>query len=144
MNKEFILTAAGGFGGALSYFLGGFDAALQTLLIFMAADYITGIIVAGVFHKSGKSETGCLESRAGFKGICRKGLMLLMVMIGARLDMLMGTAFLRDAVIVAFICNEALSIIENGGLMGIPIPEKLTEAIEILSKKGDDDEHGCD
>ncbi|MBE6008773.1 MAG: phage holin family protein [Lachnospiraceae bacterium] len=134
------ITAAGGIGGALSYLLGGFDTALQTLLIFMAADYLTGIVVAGVFHKSGKTASGCLESRAGFKGICRKGLMLLVVMVAVRLDMLMGTAFLRDAAMVAFICNEALSIIENGGLMGIPIPEKITDAIEILGKKGDGDE----
>ena len=66
--------------------------------------------------------------------------MLLVVMVAVRLDMLMGTAFLRDAAMVAFICNEALSIIENGGLMGIPIPEKITDAIEILGKKGDGDE----
>ena len=140
MNKEMFLALAGALGGGLSYILGGFDTALETLMIFMAADYITGVIVAGVFHKSGKSETGCLESRAGFKGICRKGLMLMIVIISHRLDMLMGTAFLRDATVVAFICNEALSIVENGGLMGIPVPEKIKSAIEVLSKKGDKNE----
>ncbi len=137
MNKEMFLGLAGALGSGLSYALGGFDTALETLMIFMAADYITGIIVAGVFHKSGKTETGCLESRAGFKGICRKGLMLLIVIISHRLDLLMGTEFLRDGTIVAFICNEALSIVENGGLMGIPVPEKIKSAIEVLSKKGD-------
>ena len=140
MNKEMFLALAGALGGGLSYILGGFDTALETLMIFMAADYITCVIVAGVFHKSGKSETGCLESRAGFKGICRKGLMLMIVIISHRLDMLMGTAFLRDATVVAFICNEALSIVENGGLMGIPVPEKIKSAIEVLSKKGDKNE----
>ena len=103
----------------------------------MAIDYITGLLVAGVFHKSGKSETGCLESRAGFKGLCRKGLILLVVLVAFRLDLLMGTVFLRDASIIAFVCNEALSIIENAGLMGIPVPERITDAIEVLNKKGE-------
>ena len=62
MNKEMILAAAG-IGGIASFLLGGFDTALQTLMVFMAADYITGVIVAGVFHNSGKSASGCLESR---------------------------------------------------------------------------------
>ena len=136
MNKEMILVSAG-LGGAASFLLGGFDIALQTLMVFMAADYITGIIVAGVFHKSGKSASGCLESRAGFKGICRKGLMLIVVSVAYRLDVLMGTGFLRDAVITAFICNEAISIIENGGLMGIPVPQKLKDALEVLGREGE-------
>ena len=138
MNKEVLMTCIGVAGGFISSLLGGFDMGLQTLLIFMAVDYVTGLIVAGVFHKSGKSETGCLESRAGFKGLCRKGLILLVVLVAYRLDLMMGTAFLRDAAIIAFVCNEALSIVENAGLMGIPIPEKITGAIEVLGKKEQD------
>ena len=143
MNKEMILLSAG-IGGIASFLLGGFDTALQTLMVFMAADYITGIIVAGVFHKSGKTASGCLESRAGFKGICRKGLMLVVISVAYRLDVLMGTGFLRDAVITAFICNEAISIIENGGLMGIPIPEKLKNALDVLGKEGGKDNENID
>ncbi len=135
MNKEIFLTSAGALGGFISYLVGGFDAALQTLVIFMAVDYITGVTVAGVFHKSEKSKNGALESRAGFKGLCRKGLMLLVVLVAFRLDVLMRTEFLRDATIIAFVCNEALSIVENAGLMGIPVPKKITEAIDVLSKK---------
>lgn len=135
MNKESLLAAAAVFGGTVSHFLGGFDSALQTLMIFMAADYITGITVAGVFHKSGKSENGSLESRAGFKGLCRKGLILLIVLVACRIDVMMNTAFLRDATIVAFVCNEALSIIENAGLMGIKVPKKLADAIDVLKGK---------
>ena len=143
MNKEMILLSAG-IGGAASFLLGGFDTALQTLMVFMAADYITGIIVAGVFHKSGKTASGCLESRAGFKGICRKGLMLVVISVAYRLDVLMGTGFLRDGAITAFICNEAISIIENGGLMGIPIPEKLKNALDVLGKEGGKDNENID
>ena len=143
MNKEMILAAAG-IGGVASFLLGGFDTALQTLMVFMAADYITGVIVAGVFHKSGKSASGCLESRAGFKGICRKGLMFIVISVAYRLDVLMGTGFLRDGVITAFICNEAISIIENGGLMGIPIPEKLRDALDVLGREGERHDENID
>lgn len=137
MKKEVLITILGAVGSVISTAFGGFDVGLQTLMIFMAIDYITGLLVAGVFHKSGKSETGCLESRAGFKGLCRKGLILLVVLVAFRLDLLMGTVFLRDAAIIAFVCNEALSIIENAGLMGIPVPERITDAIEVLNKKGE-------
>ena len=120
MNKQMICTAAGAVGGFIASAFGGFDAAMITLLIFMTADYITGLLVAGVFHASPKSETGALESKAGFKGLVRKGMTLLFVLI-------------------AFIVNELISIVENGGLMGVPIPEPIMDAIEVLKKKGDDD-----
>ena len=73
-------------GGAIASLLGGWDTALQTLIIFMAIDYITGLIVAGVFHTSPKTKTGTLESRAGWKGLCRKGVSLLVVLVACRLD----------------------------------------------------------
>ena len=93
---------------------------------------------AGDFlRKSPKSENGRLESRAGWKGLCRKGMTLLFVLIAVRLDLLMGTNYLRDAVCIAFIANEALSILENAGLMGMPIPEVLRQAIDILNGKAE-------
>ena len=107
----------------------------------MGVDYITGLIVAGVFHNSEKTENGTLESRAGYKGLCRKGVILLIVLIAVRLDMVVGSDLIRDAVIIAFICNETISIIENAGLMGVPIPKTLKRAIEILAKK-DEEEKG--
>lgn len=118
-------------------FFGGFDAALITLLIFMGVDYATGLIVAGVFHKSEKTENGALESRAGWKGLCRKGVSLLVVLVACRLDMIMGSNFIRDATVIAFIANETISIIENAGLMGVPIPSVITKAIEVLKKKSE-------
>lgn len=139
MNKQMICTSAGAVGGFIASAFGGFDAAMITLLIFMTADYITGLLVAGVFHASPKSETGALESKAGFKGLVRKGMSLLFVLIACRLDMILGVNYIRDAVCIAFIVNELISIVENGGLMGVPIPEPIMDAIEVLKKKGDDD-----
>lgn len=121
----------------MQVFFGGFDAALITLLIFMGVDYATGLIVAGVFHKSEKTENGALESRAGWKGLCRKGVSLLVVLVACRLDMIMGSNFIRDATVIAFIANETISIIENAGLMGVPIPSVITKAIEVLKKKSE-------
>lgn len=130
--KNIALAIIGAMGSAVSALFGGWNAALGTLLIFMAVDYITGVIVAGVFHRSSKTVTGALESRAGWKGLLRKGVTLLVVLVAARLDILLKTAFVRDGVVVAYIANETLSIIENAGLMGIPVPEPVKNAIEAL------------
>lgn len=133
--KSLITTIFGVIGAFITSLFGGWDAALTTLVIFMAIDYATGLIVAGVFHNSSKTESGALESRAGWKGLCRKGMTLLIVLIACRLDLVMNTTFVRDAVIIGYIANETISIIENAGLMGLPIPAVITKAIEILTKK---------
>ena len=114
---------------------GGWSDALITLIVFMSIDYATGLIVAGVFKKSKKSESGALESRAGFKGLCRKGVALLIVLVAVRLDIVMHTSYIKDAVIIAFIANESISIIENAGLMGIPVPSVIAKAIDVLKEK---------
>lgn len=124
-------------GAAIAASLGGWDMALQTLCIFMAIDYGSGIIVAAVFKASPKTETGTLESRAGLKGLLRKAAMLCAVLMAYYLDQVAGTDFVRDATCLAFVCNEALSIIENFGLMGVPIPETITNAIDVLKGKKD-------
>ena len=103
----------------------------------MGIDYLTGLVVAGVFHKSKKTDSGALESRAGFKGLCKKGVMLLFVLIGYRLDLAIGTTYIRDAVCIAFIGNELISIVENAGLMGLPIPSVITKAIDVLKTKNE-------
>lgn len=140
--KETICLLIGAAGGLIAKSLGGWDAALQTLIIFMAIDYISGLVVAGVFHKSKKTESGSLESRAGFKGLLRKGLTLLVVLMACRLDMVIGSDFVRDTVIIAFIVNETLSIIENAGLMGVPIPKVMIKAIEVLQKRTEGEDEG--
>ena len=116
------------------------DAGLTTLVIFMALDYLTGLIVAGVFHNSEKTQQGTLESRAGWKGLCRKGVTLLIVLVACRLDLVIGSNFIRDAVVIAFVANETISIVENAGLMGIPIPSAITRAIEVLKNKAEQEE----
>lgn len=125
--------------GALFSFIaglfGGWDHAVVTLMICISIDFITGLITAGVFHKSAKTENGALESRAGFKGLCRKVTILLCVVVAHRLDIENGSSYIRDAVCIAFSLNEAISIAENAGLMGIHIPEPFMNAIEILKKK---------
>lgn len=137
MEKSIFLTIVGTMGSLVASFFGGWTESLTTLLIFMMIDYATGLIVAGVFHKSQKTESGALESRAGFKGLCRKGAILLFVLIGYRLDLAVGTSYIRDAVCIAFIANELISIVENAGLMGVPIPEVIMKAIDILKAKSE-------
>lgn len=135
--KNAICTAVGVAGSMIASLFGGWTASLTTLLIFMGIDYVSGLVVAGVFHNSPKTDTGALESRAGLKGLIRKFTMLLFVLIGYRLDVAVGTTYIRDAVCIAFMANELLSIVENAGLMGIPIPAVITNAIDILKKKTD-------
>lgn len=136
--KNVLISIVGAVGGAISFCFGGWTESLTTLLIFMAIDFLTGLICAGVFHKSKKSDTGALESKASFKGLCRKGVIMLIVLVGHRIDLAIGSTYVRDAVCIAFIVNETISIIENAGLMGVPIPKVITSAIEILKKKGSD------
>lgn len=138
--KEKVCALIGVIGSGISAVFGGWNAGLTTLLIFMGIDYITGLIIAGVFHKSGKTESGSLESHAGWKGLCKKGVTLLIVLVACRLDIIMGSSFIRDTVTIAFIANETISIIENAGLMGIPIPAVIIRSIEVLKKKSESEE----
>lgn len=142
--KTMICTGIGIVGSTVASVFGGWDAAMITLICVMAVDYLMGILVAGVFHNSPKTENGTLESKAGWKGLCRKGVTLLIVLVAARLDIILGTGFIRDAVIIGYIANETISIIENAGLMGVPIPAAIEKAIEVLQQKGSGDNGGSD
>ena len=133
--KMTIFSFFGMIGAAITAVFGGWEAGITTLVILMAIDYITGLLVAGVFHASDKSENGGLESRAGWKGLIRKGCILLVVLVACRLDLMLGTDFVRDAVVIGFCANECLSVVENMGLMGVPLPKALTQAIEVLKNK---------
>lgn len=135
MKANVLYSIVGAVGGFIAMAFGGWSDALITLIVFMSIDYTTGLIVAGVFKKSKKSENGALESRAGFKGLCRKGVALLIVLIATRLDIMMNTTYIRDAVVIAFVANEGISIIENAGLMGVPIPSVVKKAIDVLNEK---------
>ena len=135
--KIFILSGVACVGAAITSLFGGWNGAMTTLVILMFIDYITGIIVAGVFHNSPKCSGGALSSAVGFKGICRKFVILLIVVVACRVDLLLETNIIRDATCIGFCANELVSITENAGLMGIPLPRKLVEAIEVL--RGDND-----
>lgn len=133
--KETFCTLLGVFGSALCWAFGGWDAALMALVVCMSVDYISGSIVALVFHNSNKSETGSYNSAYGLKGLCKKGLMLLFVIVAVQADNLLGSSYVRDAVCIGFCSNEILSIVENLGLAGVPMPQAVVKALEQLQKK---------
>lgn len=135
--KAIVYGVAAMAGGFLSWLFGGWNTVLAVLLSCLALDYATGLIVAGIFHKSPKTPSGGLESRAGWKGLLRKVGTLLMVAVAHFVDVLLGTVYIRDAVVMAFCVNEMLSLLENFGLMGLPIPKALANAVELLRKKED-------
>lgn len=129
------MTIIGIVGSFIASLFGGWDAGLATLLIFMGIDYVSGLVVAGVFHKSNKTESGALESKAGWKGLCRKCMTLLFVLIAYRLDLAIGVDYIRNAVIIGFMANELISIVENAGLMGLPLPDAINKAIDVLTEQ---------
>lgn len=135
--KTIIVSIFGVAGGCIASLLGGWDTALQTLIIFMAVDYVTGTMVAGFFKNSRKSDSGALQSAAGWKGLCRKGMTLLIVLVAAQLEVMTGTGFIRDTVIIGYVANESISIVENAGMMGLPIPEVIKKGIDILTSKSE-------
>ncbi|MBE5957751.1 MAG: phage holin family protein [Lachnospiraceae bacterium] len=136
--KELVCTVTGIIGAGMTALFGGWTAGMTTLLIFMAVDYISGLIVAGVFRKSEKTKSGGLESRTGWKGLCRKGMTLAFVLIAYRLDLMIGSNYIKDCVCIGFVLNELISIVENAGLMGLPVPAVIARAIDLLQTKADE------
>lgn len=127
-------------GGWLGYFLGGCDGLLFALVVFVAMDYITGVMCAAADRK--------LSSEVGFRGICRKVLIFMMVGIANVLDVLIigNGSVLRTAVIFFYLSNEGLSLLENAGHLGLPIPEKLKAVLEQLHRQSEetDEDDGKD
>ena len=122
--KTFVAT----FGGFCGYFLGGWDATLRVLVTMAIIDYLTGVIAAGF--------NGELKSKVGFKGIAKKVVLFLLVAAATQADAIIGTNnAIREATIFFFIGNELLSLLENAGKIGIPLPQALTNAVEILGGK---------
>ena len=136
--KNYILAVLGVSGAFIAELLGGWDWSLQSLIIFISIDFILGLLVAGVWGKSNKTVSGKLDSKACWQGLIRKGGILLVVLIASRLDIVMNTnGFVRTAVILYFIGNEGISIIENLGVMGVPFPKWLKEKFENLKEKNE-------
>lgn len=140
--KNLVLAALAAAGAAVTQALGGWDISLKALVAFMAVDYVTGLIVAGVFRRSPKTERGALSSRAGFIGLLRKCDILLLVLLAAMLDNITGSGFIRTGVCLFFTANEGLSILENLGLMGVPYPQFLRDMLEAMRRKNDGGEDG--
>ena len=120
---QLVFTAVGGW---LGYFLGGCDGLLIALVVFAVADYITGLMCAVIDKK--------LSSEVGFKGICRKVLIFILVGIANILDVeVIGTgSILRTAIIFFYLSNEGVSLLENAAYLGLPIPEKLKDVLEQI------------
>lgn len=135
--KNAVFAALAAVGGFIADRLGGWDALLQVLIALMAADYLTGLIVAGIFKKSPHTRSGTLSSAAGYLGLIKKCAALLLIYIGVLLDRALGEAFVRSALIIFFIGNEGLSLLENVGLMGVKYPKFLAKMLEALRDKGD-------
>lgn len=138
--KKLLLFTLGAVGSLITDLLGGWNGAMTTLLIFMIIDYFTGLAVAGIFSKSMKTETGKLNSAVGFKGICKKCMIFVFVIIGHQLDILLQIDYVQNLVIISFIANELLSIVENAGLMGVPVPAVISKAIDLLNRKESDND----
>ena len=136
-----VCSFAGVLGAAIAEALGGWDNAVITLIAFMAIDFIMGLICALVFGRSNKSANGSLSSSACWKGLIKKVCTLLIVVVAQRIDILTGSEYIRNAVVIAFCVSELISICENAGLMGI-LPEGvqkiLDKAIDVLKNKNDE------
>ena len=138
--KAFIQVCLAAFSvgaAALWKTVGGGDALAVALVVAMAIDYVTGILCAAIWHKSPKSPSGALESRAGLKGLFRKAGIILCVILATELSGLLDTFAIRDSTIIFFVCNEALSIIENLAIMGVPFPPAIKAALDTLQQKAD-------
>ena len=121
--------------GTIKILLGGTDDMLITLLICMLIDMITGIICAFVFKKSTKTTTGAMSSTAMTKGICKKIGILFLVVIAYRIDVILGVGYICYTTKVFLVIEEILSIIENIGNMGVPIPTIIKKSLDVLERK---------
>lgn len=130
--KEKICALAGLLGGAMASLFGPWTSDLTALTVCMAVDFLSGVAVALLFHKSKKTPTGAYSSACGFAGLCKKAMLLALVAVGHQMDCVLGLDYIRTGLCVAFLLNESMSIIENAGLMGIPIPAVLTSALDVL------------
>lgn len=135
--KALLVVVIGTIGSGVASLFGGWTEDLTTLLIFMGVDFVMGLLIAAVWKRSGKSESGALNSVSAWIGLCRKGVSLLVVLVAYRLDVTLGVSYIKTAVIIAFIVNETISIVENMGIMGVPLPAIISKAIDILKSKAE-------
>lgn len=125
--------------GAVLSLFGGWTQALSTLLVLLVLDYITGLMVAGIFHKSKKTDSGSLSSVAGLKGIAKKVASLVLVIVGYQMDKLLSITIIKDSVCIGLCVNEIISLLENIGLMGVKYPTIVEKALDILKDRVEND-----
>lgn len=129
--KEITCLVMGAVGGALTTAFGKFDFTLILLLVLMTTDYISGLIVA-YKGKSKKTKNGKISSDVGFKGLAKKFLILIYVMIAVQLDSAIEINYIRNMVVISYSCNEVISIAENIGLTGTALPKWIERGLELL------------
>lgn len=138
--KNVFCSFAGLVGTTIISALGGYDIMIETLLFFMVVDYVTGLYIAGVLHKSPKTKSGGLSSTKGYHGLVKKVMVLVLVAVMYRIDLLFDIDYLRNGSIIAFCFQEGISIIENAGLMGVDIPDVVKRGIDLLNKEVDNED----
>lgn len=137
MKKDIMCSVLGVLATIGTKLFGGWTPTLSIVIIMMGIDLFAGFMVAAVFNNSPKSETGAADSKAMFKGLCKKIMMLCLLAVAHQIDKALGVDYIMLATTYGFIANEALSIVENAGLMGIVKSDVLTNAIEVLKGKAD-------
>ena len=142
MNEKMAVVcgAIGAVGSAIAQFLGGWDNAILSLLIFMVVDFGSGLACAIFWNKSEKSDNGALSSKACWQGIVKKIFTILLVVCAHYADVLLGCDYIRNAVVIAFCASELISICENAALMGImpePVKKLFDKIIDVMKTKGD-------
>ena len=135
-----VLKTMAALGGAIAGFFGEWSTVLTVLIVAMVVDYISGMIVAAA-GKSPKTESGGLNSKIGFIGLAKKGMILLVVLTGTLLDKAVGnaTSVFQTAVACFYVANEGVSILENAALIGLPVPEVILRALDDMKHKGESD-----
>lgn len=132
--KDAACAVLAAIGAWFAQLYGGWNGAMTTLLIAVVADFFTGIM-CGWLNKSPHTESGGVSSRVMREGMVQKVFIFVVLLLAARLDMVMNVTIWKDAACIYYIAEEALSIIENVGRLGVPIPEKLKNAIEALKSE---------
>lgn len=136
--KMTFCTLSGALFAAIASLFGGWSEDIATLITVMAVDFVLGLLIAAVFNKSPKSESGKLSSKSCFAGLLKKCTMLLFVTVAHRLDVSLGTDYIKTAAVIGFIANELISIIENADIIGVPLPKIIKNAVELLKTRGDE------
>ena len=137
--KSALCISIGFVGSSIANLCGGWTGDMATLGIFMAIDFLMGLALAIIFKKSNKAKNGALNSNACWKGLCKKCVTIGFIIVAYRLDLVLGTDYIRTTCIIAFIVNENISIMEKAGLMGFDYPDAIKKAIDILKSKSEGD-----